>query len=190
MDNKNPVKIVHLILMVLMMAGTIGAAVRFIIELPNSPSSVANIILMALVFIMLVTGAIHLLKQYSKQAALYYKLFLILNVAVCLLTIFIDNFYYASHALMICISFLNGAKILLLIYLAIGRDLGSKNTWMLFWLLIATDIIKLILAVFYLNKVGFDISLTGYITALISDGTIGLSIRGKYLDKISRNREI
>ena len=33
MDNKNPVKIVHLILMVLMMAGTIGAAVHFIIPI-------------------------------------------------------------------------------------------------------------------------------------------------------------
>jgi hypothetical protein len=35
-------------------------------------------------------------------------------------------------------------------------------------------------------NIGFDFSFTGYVTALIADGTIGLSVKGKYENKEAR----
>lgn len=37
-------------------------------------------------------------------------------------------------------------------------------------------------------SIGFDFSFMGYVTALIADGTSGLSINGKYEDKSARGR--
>ena len=46
--------------------------------------------------------------------------------------------------------------------------------------------IMILMAVINMVNIGFDFSFTGYVTALIADGTIGLSVRGKYENKASR----
>ena len=55
-------------------------------------------------------------------------------------------------------------------------------------MLLAAGGLKLVLAILNMINVGFDFSFAGYVTALISDGTIGLAIRGKYDNKKSRGR--
>ena len=195
MKRLNTLTIIHLILMCLMILGTIGATVNFLIGFTNSNtgmdrfSNISNVVLMIIILSMLVIGVLYLVKDYSKQAAMYYKLFLILNVIVCILTIFIDLFFYKSTTLMYLISILNVCKIITLLLLAYGKDLGEKKTWIIFYILLAIDIIKLIFASINMSNVGFDFSFAGYVTALISDGTIGLAIKGKYDDKKSRGRE-
>ena len=176
------------------MLGTVGGTVHFIIEFRKAGadtewlSNLANVFLMLMVLAMLIVGTLYLLMGYTKRAAVYYKLFLILNVAVCVLTIFIDLCFYRVNTWMLIISVLNACKIILLLLLACGKDLGEKKTWTLFYILLAADGIKLVLAILNMISIGFDFSFAGYVTALISDGTIGLAIRGKYENKKSRGR--
>ena len=184
----------HLVLMAVMTICAIGSTVHFMIEFGKAAagaerfSNLSSIILMLLVLAMLIVGSLYLLRGYVKRAAVYYKLFLILNVAVSVLTIFIDLYFYYVTVPMMIISVLNVCKIILLLLLALGMDLGEKKTWMLFFMLLAADGFKLILAIINMIGVGFDFSFMGYVTALICDGTIGLAIRGKYENKRARGR--
>ncbi|WP_408070554.1 hypothetical protein [Butyrivibrio sp. JL13D10] len=184
--------IIHLALMALMVIGTIGAMVHFIIDSINASatgfSNQANAFMMLVILAMLIVGILYLVKGYMKQAAVYYKLFLILNVAVCVLTIIIDLCFYRVNIWMIIISVLNACKIIILLLMAFGKDLGEKKTWTIFYMLLTADGLKLILAIINMLGIGFDFSFAGYVTALISDGTIGLAIRGKYENKKMRGR--
>ena len=199
MKKLNPITIVHLILMALLSLGTIGAAVKFLISFLRSTgtasiesasglSDLSNVILMGFILSMLIMGILYLLKGYNKQAAAFYKAFLILHIGVCVLTIFIDLCFYRVDVLMIGISILNACKIIALAILAFGKDLGKQKTWTLFYILLVLDAVKLILAVINMVNIGFDFSFTGYVTALIADGTIGLAVKGKYDDKETRGK--
>lgn len=183
---------IHLALMALMMIGTTGAMIHFIIDSINANaagfSNQANAFMMLVILAMLIVGILYLVKGYTKRAAVYYKLFLILNVAVCVLTIFIDLCFYQVNIWMIIISVLNVCKTILLLLMAFGKDLGEKKTWTIFYMLLTADGIKLILAIINMVSIGFDFSFAGYVTALISDGTIGLAARGKYENKKMRGR--
>ena len=195
MKKSSPLMIAHLVLMIAMACGTVGAAVNFIVGYHNATANVErlsnmmNVFLMAIILAMLVAGALYLLKGYTKQAAGCYKAFLLLHIAVCALTIYIDLSFYKVNALLISISVVNACKAVILLILAFGKDLGERRTWNLFYVLLALDIAKLILACVNMAGIGFDFSFMGYVTALIADGTIGLAIRGKYENKKARGRE-
>ena len=192
MQKKGSVTVFHLVMMFLMMFGTIGGAVKFIIDAVGSETSsallsnITNIVLMAVIFSMLIMGAVYIIKDYSKQASVFYKAFLFLHVGVCVLSIIVNLVYYTVNPLMIAICILYGFKALDLLILVFWKDLGQKRTWILFYVILGLDIVALILAVINMVNIGFDFSFTGYITALIADGTIGLSVRGKYENKASR----
>ena len=192
MSKKSPVTIFHLIVMFIMMFGTIGGAVNFIIGAAGAETSVAlfsnitNIVLMAVILSMLIMGAIYIIKDYSKQAAVFYKAFLFLHVGVCVLSIIVNLFFYAVTPLIIVICILYAFKAADLLILVFWKDLGKKRTWILFYVILGLDIAALIFAVINMLNIGFDFSFTGYVTALIADGTIGLSVKGKYENKEAR----
>ena len=192
MQKKGSVTVFHLVMMFLMMFGTIGGAVKFIIDAVGSETSsallsnITNIVLMAVIFSMLMMGAVYIIKDYSKQASVFYKAFLFLHVGVCVLSIIVNLVYYTVNPLMIAICILYGFKALDILILVFWKDLGQKRTWILFYVILGLDIVALILAVINMVNIGFDFSFTGYVTALIADGTIGLSVRGKYENKASR----
>ncbi len=192
MKKFSAIMVTHLVLMVLMILGTIGGEVNFIVGAINSTttteklSNVFNLVLMLVILAMLVMGALYLLKRYVKQASLFYKLFFAFNIIVCVLTIVIDLCFYNVNALLIVICVLNAFKIISLCVLVFGKDLGEDMTWLFLYIILALDFIGLVLAIANMSGVGFDFSFTGYVTALIADGTIGLAIRGKYQDKASR----
>lgn len=103
MKKTSALMIFHLAMMAAMVIGTVGGTAHFLIEFSRAAadakrfSNLANVFLMLVVLAMLVVGTLYLLKGYNKQAAVYYKLFLILNVAVCILTIWIDlRFYHVT----------------------------------------------------------------------------------------------
>ncbi len=192
MEKQNPIMKIHLALMILMMCGTVGGAVNFIVSAVNSKnthdtfSNLTNVILMVFILLMLIMGAVYLLKGYSKQAAVFYKAFMLFHVGVCVISDIVNLFFYKTTALMVMISVLYVFKAFDLLIMVFGKDLGKKRTWILFYVIIGLDISALILAVINMAKVGFDFSFTGYVTALIADGTIGLAVRGKYKNKEAR----
>ncbi len=192
MLKKGAVTKFHLIMMFLMMFGTIGGTVNFIIGAFNSETSTAvlsnitNIVLMAVILSMLIMGAVYIIKDYSKPAAVFYKAFMFLHVGVCVLSIIINLCFYTVNPLMITICILYAFKAIDLMILVFWKDLGKKKTWILFYVILGLDIAALILAVINMVNIGFDFSFTGYVTALIADGTIGLSVKGKYENKEAR----
>ena len=189
MLKKGPLTKFHLIMMFLMMCGTIGGTVNFIIGAVNAEtstalfSSITNIGLMAVIFSMLIMGAVYIIKDYSKQAAVFYKAFLFLHVGVCVLSIIVNMCFYTVNPLMITICILYAFKAIDLLILVFWKDLGKNKTWILFYVILGFDIVALILAIINMVNIGFDFSFTGYVTALIADGTIGLSVKGKYENK-------
>jgi hypothetical protein len=192
MLKKGAVTKFHLIMMFLMMFGTIGGTVNFIIGAFNSETSTAvlsnitNIVLMAVILSMLIMGVVYIIKDYSKPAAVFYKAFMFLHVGVCVFSIIINLCYYTVNPLMITICILYAFKAIDLMILVFWKDLGKKKTWILFYVILGLDIAALILAVINMMNIGFDFSFTGYVTALIADGTIGLSVKGKYENKEAR----
>ena len=194
MKKFSPLMIVHLVLMALMAFGTVGGAIHFIVDAANAPgtkellSDLTNTLLMAAILATIAMGAIYLLREYVKQAAIYYKAFMLLHVAVCALTICVDLVFYQVNTLLILICVLNAVKLADLLILTFAKDLGQEKTWIFFYVLLGCDLLQLILAIPYMAGIGFNFSFTGYVTALVMDGTIGLSIRGKYRDKASRGR--
>lgn len=192
MKKSSPYVLVHLILMIAMSLCSVFATVHFIVEACNAASatetfkSLTNVLLMLVILSMLIMGSLHLLKSYSKQAAVYFKAFLLLHVFVCALTVFVDLYFSAINAFLVFVTIRNVCKAILLLILTFWKNLGKQKTWVLFFILLALDVAALVSALVHMANNGFDFSIMGYITALIADGTIGLAIRGKYRDKAAR----
>ena len=182
----------HLGIMILMMLGTIGATVHFIVDAVKSAtlierwSNLTNVLLMAFVLSMLIMGSVYLVKNFDKKAAKFYKAFMLLHVGVCALTVIVDLAFYTVTPLLIVICILTAIKGCDLLLLTFGKDLGKQKTWILFYVILGLDVVALLLSIINMSQVGFDFSFTGYVTALVADGTIGLSIRGKYKHKEDR----
>ena len=128
----------------------------------------------------LVCGIIYLMSGYSKKAANYYKAFIVLAAlfnAVTIYTTFVSQGFGIGVIMMI-------VKVLLLLTLAFWPNLGKRNTWILFGIMLLIDVLFGILF-------GSDSSVAVYrfilvLSKLVMDGTIGLAIRGKYQDKAAR----
>ena len=110
----------------------------------------------------------------------------LLLVLLTFIVIIIDAIYAKMNVWIISKSILYVAKGLLLLCLALWKDLGQKKTLRLFCTVLAIDIAELILVVINIAGTGFDFSFVGVVAALIADGTIWLSVNGKYNDKKMR----
>ena len=77
-------------------------------------------------------------------------------------------------------------KVIVLLLLAFWKNLGKKKSFILFSILISMDVASLILVLINMINTSFNFSLMGVITAIVADGTVGLGLRGKYIDKAER----
>ena len=126
--------------------------------------------------------------HYSKQAAGYYKGFLCLSACSSLITIFVVrsvdalNMNLASAPVVAVVILV--VKAVLLLALGFWKDLGEKNTWIVFCILLVLD---LIFGFLFADVPSVRFYRIGQaIARLAVDGTIGLSIRGKFEDKKAR----
>ena len=136
----------------------------------------------------LLAGFIYLQKNYSKPATILYKAFLLLTAASNLLLIANLIVLYISRESLdtydiIPIMFIASITIMVikfisLLIMAFGKDLGRGRTWTLFSIIFVIDLVygTLFQSLETLNfyQVVFILS------RLLLDGTIGLSIVGKY----------
>lgn len=75
-------------------------------------------------------------------------------------------------------------KVIVLLILGVAKDLGKRNTFILFAVLIVVDLLAVF---FYVRYDGIALAvLASTVTRLLMDATIGLSICGKYADKAAR----
>lgn len=128
-------------------------------------------------------GIVYLVRGYSKQAADYYKAFLLLtvlaNVVLLVVTVMLPGSTGASLLLIL--------KIILLILLAAWQNLGRRNSWIVLAILVAADLIVGFFIPSADGTVRYQISAA--LSRLIIDGTIALALKGKYDDKAARGRE-
>ena len=192
MKKNSPLKLLHLALMVILMFGSSFSTVMFFTrnEAAVAGKGEMEVILNGcstlVVVLMLITGILYLVHGYKKNAAVYYLAFILLLGLVNVLVVLIDVLYTQMTPLIIIKCILYSAKIIVLLIMAFGKNLGKKMTWTLLYVVVALDIAGMIVMLIYMFQNGFDFAMIGVVAAIVADVTIGLAIRGKYEDKESR----
>ena len=194
----SPLMTVHLILMAALIVFHIAGTVMNIGIIGYSAEEVNNtgktVIRLHGIFnianiVALVFGILYVWNRYSKNAAHYYKSFLLLHIVQTLLLIGLESAsalsqdYFSAGALALL-----GMKVLFLLILLFWKDFGKSNTWKLFFILLFFDIAGCLLTMFSsTGNLAFRIG--GSVSRLVLDGTIALAINGKYADKARRGTE-
>ena len=130
----------------------------------------------------LLCGITYLLKGSGKTAAPWYKtlvLLVALGVTLRLIGTLIHPGFGVAACLMIGI-------ILALLALRFIKNLGKTKTWILFFILLALEVV---LAVLSFDKNEVLSSIAGNLSRIILDGTIGIAVYEKYADKARRNTQ-
>lgn len=190
----NPIMIVHFVLMVLVLVSSLYSAVKVLGYIHSNPEAFSNGGMFATLFygiykimtaIAICSGIIYLWNRYGKKAAMYYKAFLFLLVIASLFSVFdLVGIAYAAISRPAIISLVvHIIKIAALLVLVFKKDLGKRRAWIVFCIVLAMDII---IGCISTGPELRPFRIIGLLSRLAMDGTIGLALRGKYLDKASR----
>ena len=196
MKNLSPIMKVHLGLMVvLLLFSFVGALVMFIgagFNLDAYPAGTGTLVrLYGLVNLInalaLGCGIVYLANGYAKRVAVYYKFFLLLVLVSSLLHIYLPGCASnigSGRALFPLCQVIMALKVAVLALLVFAPDLGEQRTRILFFILVALDIL-------YVLCVGDTDAFRAYrVISIMSkvafDMTILLAILGKYADKDRR----
>ena len=136
----------------------------------------------------MICGLIYANKGYSKQASGYYKAMMCFYAFTTFFPI-IAAFKVSSFNPVVLIATI---KFILLLILGLGKDLGKKNTWIIFYILLVLELLfSLALEVISSDSstalpvaMGFAIPTT--LSRLVTAGILGLCIEAKYRDKDAR----
>jgi hypothetical protein len=125
-------------------------------------------------------GYVYFAMDYSKKSAVYYKAFLVLVLIANVFPI-ITMFYYNMNIVELCLACI---KIIALLILIFGKDLGKRKTWIVFSIYFIAELLVGVVVI-------TDGSIAVYriicsISRLLLAGTIALAIMGKYRDKDQR----
>lgn len=188
MKKIGPVKIVHFALIVLLLAFSAYSAVRMFSGAAEAGK--AMMILYGIVNVLnicaLCASAVYLWNSYGKQAAIWYKSFLYLNVAVTLLLLAVDILYIPLTFVLVSSIILLAVKAAALLVLTLKKDFGKKNTWAVFYVLLGLDVALIVLTFINVTRGNLAFMIHGSASRLLNDVTIALAIRGKYADKEKR----
>lgn len=189
-----PIVILHFVLLLVVLIINLFSAIRIIGSVQINSELFSNGVMSAIFFygwykimtaVALCSCIIYILKQYSKGAALFYKIFLFLLVLASLFSVLVLicvlRDFISFPAIISIIAHV--IKILVLLFLAMGKDIGKRKTWLLFVIIISMDLI-----IGSLSS-GSDLMIfriIGLVSRLAMDGSIGLAVYGKYMDKDNR----
>ena len=198
MKKLSPLMLVHFVLMAILLILSIVSAVMLIagvgfkfgaLQAGDKASIILFGIFNAINAVALCFNIVYLLRGYTKQAAFYYKAALftrIVATAVCIaMMAFNFQVQTAKTALVVAIIVLLAAKAAVMAYMTFKKNIGKKNTWILFHVLTAVDVAIGILFLFS-QDVNLMHTIINFASRIALDGSIGLSVRGKYKDKDSR----
>lgn len=179
----------HLILMALLIVlSCVSAGIVFTGKIPegfvvNSQAYKTSVTLYGVAHVAnalaLAHGIMYLLKGSGKQAAGYYRTFIML-VALGIALRLIGTLVYPGMGPSVCLMI---GILLALLVLGFVKDLGAQKTWVVFYVLLALEVV---LAIVMFNKAEAMSSIAGSLSRLVLDVTIGLAIRAKYADKAAR----
>lgn len=195
-----PLMHIHLGLMVLLdiMSGVVIVSLLIgtlisgsMIPAPYRTSMILTILLNLVNVIALSAGITYILERYGKRAASAYKAFMLLTAISCVFYAITGTSRMNAAELSIGAAsvFLRAVlpmafKLILLLVLAFGKDLGKRNTWIVFGVILVLDVIYSVLWIIPGEQTLVRIVMV--FARLAMTGTIGLSIKGKYDDKDAR----
>ena len=160
------------------------------------PLHVVTMVSYITIVIALCSGIAYLLKGAGKDVADFYKIFMLFVAAsgMCsvigfLMQMRIDNSVGVlgiNNNVIGCVIML--VKVVLLLLLWLGKDIGKMRTWGVFVLIVALDILYgALLLPNPDSKLLYKMVMI--IARLVTDVTIAFTIREKYLDKAARGRD-
>ena len=189
MENKKylPIKIAHSALLIASFVTSIIALVKNGADESVFGATFFPVLCTVVNIAALVVGFIYLVKGYKKNANWYYKAFMRLCVLYEVLNMtYLSRFvvpYYNAFAYMV--------STIALVVLAVGKDLGKRETYLFFSVMLICQFIPLVSTLKSIQY--FSTSSFGVVNQLISNilnvGTIGFMITGKYIDKSERGTE-
>ena len=154
-------------------------------------SMILTIFLNLVNVIALSAGITYILERYGKRAASVYKAFMLLAAVSCVFYAVTATFRMnaAEQTIGTVSVFLRAIlpmaiKLILLLVLAFGKDLGKRNTWIVFGVILVLDVLYSVLWIIPGEQA--LIRITTVFARLAMTGTIGLAIKGKYDDKDAR----
>ena len=187
MENKKyfPIKIIHLILMV----AAIGLSIAALVQYGSDSSQFASpfaVVCTVLGIITLIAGFIYLAMGYKKNAAVYYKAFMVLLLITSVIQIarMMNIMQYPIYY-----TFLYLIPLVMLTILSVAKDFGKAKTLITVLICILCRAIVLIISICsFKNALGtaFIGVLGNDITNLLLAGTAAFMVTGKYLDKAER----
>ncbi len=193
MKKTNPVVIVHFVLAALLICFGVYSAVKMFSGAQAGSSPEINRLALFLygavnVFnvLALLASVVYLWNSYSKKAAGWYKTFMYLNVAVTLLLLAVDCFYMAFNFILVSSVILLAVKAAALLTLTFKKDLGKKNTWIVFFAVLTLDVVLAVFAFISAGRENLVYVIHDIASRFINDLVIALAIRGKYADKDRR----
>ena len=189
MENKKylPIKIAHLILLFASLVMSIIALVKNGSDNSIYATTIFPVLCTIVNIAALVVGFIYLVKGYKKNANWYYKAFMRLCVLYeILLMTCLSRFvvpYYNAFVYMV--------STVMIVVLAVGKDLGKRETYLFFSIMLVCQFIPLVMSISVLPFFGSSAfgMLSQEIANILNVGTIGFMIAGKYIDKSERGAE-
>ncbi len=186
MENKKylPLKIVHLIFMVAAM----GLCVASLVQYGSDSSGFANplaVVCTVLGILCLIAGFIYLVRGYKKNAAVYYKVFMALQLIMFVILLArIMNLLLTP----LYMAFLYLIPLVMLSILSVAKDLGKTKTLIVALICVLCRAINLVISICVLKAFGTAATglLANDITNLLLAGTTAFMVTGKYLDKTAR----
>lgn len=192
MENKKylPIKIIHLILMVAAIILCFVSLMKTdtIAEFFSDPGlHIASYI--AAIFA-LISGIIYLAFGYKKNAAVYYKAFMVILVVVQAIICYrqmtgaISPDAVQASFIAIC----NIVSFIMLVILATGKDLGKAKAYVVASILLVCRLSILILdLIVFRGMLRFVIAIISFaVSDVLLAGTAFFMVTGKYLDKDAR----
>ena len=186
----NTLSKIQKVLLVVMAIAAIVVCVSLVLtakDLPdyNAKIRVYSFALTYLVFaIAMICGFIYANKGYSKEAHNYYKAMMCFYALAALIMI-ITAIRTSSFGLGELVAII---KIVLLLILGFGKDLGKKNTWIIFYIVLVLELIfSPLMMVFNMSpSAALPVPIPTTLARLVIAGILGLCIEAKYRDKDAR----
>lgn len=190
-----PIMIVHMILMALVLAFSIYNLIMVLTGSGVAFSDAEHMRVGLLVAVNIITiaallcGIVYLRKGYSKEAAPFYKGFMLLIFAAWIIRIVllcIANQYaqYTYFSLALSLTIVCAVVVFVL---GLIKNIGERSGWILMVFLLVVDCVSLFLTMDSAYMQMYRI--IDIISHIVLDINIGLAVRGKFADKTSRGTD-
>ena len=180
---------IHFILLVICAIINFLSIYYYISSGVNSPEMVMNILAHLISLTAIIFGFIYVWNFYGKNVAVFYEFFfLFLSTSLGLR---IMNSVLTGVPLFVAL--LDFVALLSTILLAIGRDLGKKNSWIIFGIHFTAELFVILYSMIkgYSGAPAdmFEYPVSVAVISFVVLSTIALIIHGKYSDKEARHRK-